>query len=78
MSWRIRCCVPYCRHTRRAQEIDREWICAEHWALVPRPSRRVFFRLRRRWRRGQPIASVRVDRIWTRMKRSAIERAFGV
>ena len=28
------CCVPFCRRTSR--RFKGEWICADHWKLVPR------------------------------------------
>jgi len=46
---RIQCLVPFCcRH--RAVDAP-EWICGDHWALVPKPFRRVHFRISRQYRK---------------------------
>lgn len=37
------CCVPFCRRTSR--RFKEEWICGEHWKLVPQSLKR--FRTRR-------------------------------
>lgn len=85
---RLRCVVPFCRHTRGDRKgqppitPDTEWICGEHWRLVDRQTKRLFRANRRRlWRipgrqlRG-PEAQERVHRrLWQTMKRQAIERA---
>jgi len=47
---RIRCCVPYCRRTRKADDAH-EWICQQHWSDVPpylRKRKNRLFRLYRR------------------------------
>jgi hypothetical protein len=38
VSDRISCCVPYCRRTVAKGRIDphHEWLCRNHWRLVPR------------------------------------------
>lgn len=57
MVERIRCCVPFCRHTRGQHKGeqplrgDEEWICGEHWRLVSPHLRRrkaKLYRLRHR------------------------------
>ena len=45
MKQRLSCCVPHCRRTTR--EDCREWICAKHWALVPRKLRAEYSRAKR-------------------------------
>lgn len=47
---RIKCVVPFCRHTRKADGAE-EWVCADHWRLVPYWRRRVYYSARKRlWR----------------------------
>lgn len=45
---RLRCCVPFCRHTRGQRKGDRypieegmDWICATHWRLVQPVAKRL-------------------------------------
>ncbi|WP_156927842.1 hypothetical protein [Bradyrhizobium sp. Tv2a-2] len=77
---RARCVVPFCRRTTK--RFKAEWICGNHWPLIPKAQRRVWGRLRKRWRRYGPEAGVHFDarwwRIWDRLKREAIERAAGI
>lgn len=47
---RLRCCVPFCRRTRRKDNF-RDWICREHWVTVPRTYRRRWQRLERTYKR---------------------------
>lgn len=75
---RITCCVPYCRRTYRNDEGFAEWICGDHWRAVPKDQRRAWARLRRRRRRGMPMAPERGARLWARLKRAAIEAALGI
>lgn len=89
---RIRCLVPFCRHTRGDRKGDpvrqgMEWICGEHWMPLPKVERRVYSRARRRvlarWpEREGDVEYARAwhafDRVWSRLKRLAIERALGI
>ena len=77
MTERIACCVPFCRRTTLNKHGWSEWICGDHWRLIPKPLRRVQGRINRRARRGLAVAGERGDRIWNRLKRAAIERALG-
>lgn len=83
-SDRVRCLVPFCRRTTPAGRFgaDAQWICGDHWRAIPKPRRRVWGRLRKRWRRYGPQAGVHFDarwwRIWDRLKRAAIEAAAGI
>ena len=78
MSERIGCCVPFCRRTRLNPGFN-EWICGKHWAVIAKDRRRVYGRLKGRWRRfGDPRDQARAWRIWDRLKREAIERAVGI
>ena len=69
---RLRCEVPGCRRTRKPDPLIAEWICAKHWALVPKHWRRVFARSKRR---GRAIVEWR---LWCRIKRKAIDAALGI
>lgn len=96
---RLRCCVPFCRRTRGDRKNDpvteeMEWICHEHWAVIPLRRRRVWYRLHRLWLKDdgmtleaiwnhpkwgkRAIYRAALDRIWAHLKREAIERALGV
>lgn len=84
---RIKCSVPGCLRTRgrrkgdhRDLTTDDKWLCGEHWRLVPRQTKRIFFRLCKRGRRaGWPWGMVIAhDRIWARIEREAIETAVGI
>lgn len=93
MTERAACIIPGCRHTCRKLWPGHEWLCGEHWRLVPRAvrHRRQVIRaaLRRRGEierdatTGKYVArSVRAcvleDQVWRRMKRLALERAAGL
>ncbi len=78
---RISCSVPFCRRTRaNPDRVAREWICGDHWRMVPKERRQVWGRLRRQWRRFGPdkCSPERWFRIWDRLKRQAIESAMGI
>lgn len=75
---RIRCCVPHCRRTKPNVAGYAEWICAKHWSAVPREQRRVWQRLVRWYRKGKVFQGVRADRMWSRLKRIAIEKGMGL
>ena len=91
---RVRCCVPFCSHTRGQRKGDlppihekTEWICGEHWMGIPKRMRQAHSRA---WnwtaglpyrRKGAPEGRLNRRagrRIWERCKRYAIERAVGV
>lgn len=85
MSARLQCCVPFCRRTRGRRNGDpaggvREWICGDHWRLIDKARRRVWGRIRGRWRRFGPPAAAddMADRLWASLKRQATERALGI
>ncbi len=85
MSTRLRCLVPGCNHTRGQRKgeppirEDEEWICGDHWRLVPRPMRAIKARAFRRAKRlYSPRAVKAALRIWRRCAREAIERAVGL
>lgn len=48
MPERRGCIVPFC--PRWSRRFDDEWICADHWRLVPRAQKALRTALRRRWR----------------------------
>lgn len=66
MTDRLRCCCPGCRRTKPAGEFA-EWICARHWAAVPRRLRVRYSRLKRRARRDPRWCSV-AARMWIRCR----------
>lgn len=49
--YRCSCLVPGCNHTKRFERPDIEWVCADHWRLVPPWLRRRKSRLFARYRR---------------------------
>lgn len=51
---RLRCCVPFCNHTRGQRKGDtepvregQEWVCGKHWMAIPKQVRRVRYRIGR-------------------------------
>lgn len=78
MSLRISCCVPFCKRTKRKEEGYSEWICQKHWSLVPAGRRRAYRRIRRQLRQRHEHWNARADRIWSRLKKVAIERSMGL
>ena len=86
---RVFCSVPGCKRSRarrgRASKYE-EFLCADHWRLVPKRMRRVLFRIHRKLNSmvmsendGELIRIfTREYRIWRRIKREAIEVAMGI
>jgi hypothetical protein len=75
---RLLCIVPGCRRTTTRCEFD-EWLCGEHWRLLPKPARRAYGRHVRRWRRYHRASDgATATRLWGWLKRHAIERAVGI
>lgn len=75
MAVRLACIVPFCRRTvaqagRFANAT--EWICGDHWRGVPRITKRLYTRARRRCR---PEVAYR---IWRRARREALDGAFAL
>lgn len=72
------CCVPHCKRTTARTEYS-EWVCGDHWKGLPRTRRRAYTRAKKR-----ALASVSetdlkcADRLWHRLKATAIERAVGI
>ena len=87
---RIACLVPGCRCTRGDRKGDdpitdrMEWICAKHWAAVPRSIKRRRAKLRAIERRaaGDPDRIGRINmadaELWEKAKKIAIETAVGI
>lgn len=50
MADRLSCCVPFCRRTRHNRDNTSEWICGDHWRLVPARLRKRKYRLFRLYR----------------------------
>lgn len=81
MTTRIACCVPFCRRTCRNDRGWAEWICGNHWRLVPKQYRRAyqrFLRHRRKPPRDTVLTASAGDRLWSRVKRAAFEAAGGI
>ena len=69
---RVLCCVPFCRRTMKRKHEMEQFICANHWRLVPRRLRRLFNLAKRRER-------MHVARyLWDKCKSRAIEAAGGI
>ena len=68
---RMRCVVPFCRHTT-GRFTSGEWICADHWRAVPARLKR----LKRLAERRQRAALA--GWLWRRCKATAIEAAMGL
>jgi hypothetical protein len=79
---RLACCVPHCRHTLKRTEkhtVFSEWICGDHWRMVPKIKRKAYGRRVRQWRRFKREGDVDAcDRLWRRLKSIATERAVGL
>lgn len=88
MTDRLSCCVPFCTHTRGDRKNDplrpgMEWLCADHWRLVPVRLKKRRAKLRRIDKRtDDACVALRVEdadaAVWTACKRYAIERAAGI
>lgn len=82
---RLPCCVPGCGRSTLARGFN-EWICAGHWSLLPKETRRVYSRAKgrtnREWRKFDPGTAwpkeAAKHRLWNWLKRTAIERAVGL
>lgn len=85
MTSRLRCCVPFCAHTRGHRKNDVldqdwplderdldlwEWICSSHWKMIRAARRRAYRRARKQKRTHWPL--------WRMLKREAIEKAAGL
>ena len=66
MRERCRCLVPGCRRTTAVAYS--EHLCARHWSLVPKATRRAYNIAKRRQK-----ASAALDRLWARCRRLALE-----
>lgn len=76
-SSRLTCIAPGCRRTHAADGFT-EWLCAHHWALVPKDTRRAYHRARRLCRRGRKSGHA-CARLWARCVRIAtIETLQGI
>lgn len=81
MPDRIACVVPFCRRTIAADAAafeppDNVWICARHYAAVPKKMKAVRRRARKALRAApdDPRAIARYLRLSRRLTRYAIER----
>jgi len=78
LSERIHCQVPFCRRTIQPDFKEQEWLCSVHWPLTQRSLRKLYFKRKRRFRRGDKSQLPHMMRIWDRLKMQAIERAAGI
>ena len=86
MPDRISCCAPFCRRTTAREKLapkHDEWLCVDHWRLVPAGLKRRRARLRRMAKRtDDPARLARINRAdaiaWAACKTKAIERAVGI
>lgn len=88
MPDRLSCCAPFCKRTRGDRKGDPltpslEWLCQDHWKLVPARLKRRRAKLRRMEKRtGDPARLARIDeadrKAWEACKKAAIERAAGI
>jgi hypothetical protein len=67
---RIPCIAPGCRRTTRFDGRFDRYICAKHWAMIPRATRRAYLRARRLFVRGLKSQAA-LDRLWARCERIA-------
>lgn len=70
---RIRCEVPFCNRTTARFQPPMQWICGEHWRLVPKRLRRLKALAKRR---GKPEAVQAY--LWNKCRQHAIEAAMGI
>lgn len=79
MTGRMRCCVPGCGRTFK-DEGHSEIICGKHWRLADRRLRQLMTRVRRKARRiGWTAQLTALDnRLWSKARDQAIERAMGL
>lgn len=82
---RTPCVVPFCRRTTKPPVVFEgatvpEWICGDHWKLIPKKYRRAYGRHVRRWRRYSPATPwpLTAARLWRRLRTIAIERGAGI
>lgn len=81
MTERVRCCVPFCKHTRGERKGDTDWpwpkgsdwICGEHWMPIRSMRRRAYRRARK-----ASVPDERLWPMWSALKREAIEKAMGI
>lgn len=54
---RVQCCVPHCRRTVAAERIGShtEWICSNHWPLVPKRLRSLKIKSDRAYERAKEV-----------------------
>jgi hypothetical protein len=76
---RLTCLCLGCRHTWKGDGHADQWICREHWMVLPKAKRQVYYRAKRAYKRNPTMENWRRSgRIWARLKRMAIERSLGI
>lgn len=80
MADRMRCIVPFCRHTRDRYRnpVFNEWICGDHWKMLPKQRRKVYGRRMRKMRRFAIMGDEATNRLWRRLVAQATETAMGI
>ena len=69
MKERMSCLIAGCRRTHTP--VFAEWLCAKHWALVPRQMRQAYSRAKRKRKSLEACL-----RLWRRCKAEAIRENF--
>lgn len=76
---RVPCQVPHCGKSYERSRGHSEWICADHWKLVPRSYRSVLRRTGKACVANLTSRNLRRnERAWKRCVRMAIEAAAGI
>ena len=70
MVERLACCVPFCGRTTKAD--FSEWVCAEHWRMVPRALRAEYGGIKRKARKI--LARKPLYREWWKLPAGSSER----
>lgn len=77
----LKCCIFGCRRSTSRRPEHSEWICAEHWRAIPRPTRRRHLHLLKATRAdpGQAlICRVEAERAWMACVEAATQAAAGL
>lgn len=67
---RTPCLIPGCRRTIKAQPPATEWVCGQHWRLVPKRMRDIYLRARRQRRPATAL-----NRLWRAISHEAVAQA---
>ncbi len=68
---RMGCCMPFCRRTVSRDKGYKEWLCPNHWRMVPKRLKWLKRRVEARARKNPtPYNQQWADRIWQKCKES--------